>query len=349
MKKRITNVLLATLALTMFFCGCNTEKIKITFVNGTKKIGESIISAGSKVKNYSDFENLEGYEFLGWYETPTLLEASKKDLKTAKFSENKILYGNFKSLNVAEDTRKWFVVGAGSSTILASSKWAGKVEDSIKDKCELKPTGKEKNEFSITLDLFKGDQFQVISDWQWDGQKGYGCFTSINEDEMENGGSLSGSDTKSNVNVKQDGNYTIILTTDPDNSLQDTLTIKRNRDPIDPKAAQVQEEKPKFTPSNTTSVVVKGSWVSDWSENLDLSRIPNTNKFSIPMELKAGTELYFMIFDKGEDTGLGLNASSVKDDVSKSLIEEAYNVKVKTDGKYTFVVDTVSMTISISK
>ena len=49
---------------------------------------------------------------------------------------------------------------------------------------------------------------------------------------MENAGGLSGEDNTSNVQVKVDGNYTITLTTNPDNQAQDTLTIVRNSDPI---------------------------------------------------------------------------------------------------------------------
>ena len=49
---------------------------------------------------------------------------------------------------------------------------------------------------------------------------------------MENAGGLAGTDDKANVKVLTDGNYTITLTTNPDNQAQDTLSIVRNSDPL---------------------------------------------------------------------------------------------------------------------
>ena len=67
------------------------------------------------------------------------------------------------------------------------------------------------------------------------------------------------------------------------------------------------------------------------------------------MDLAAGIELYFMVYDNGADTGLGMNATAVTDDASKALLEEAYNIKVKDAGTYTFIVDADTMTITVSK
>ena len=67
------------------------------------------------------------------------------------------------------------------------------------------------------------------------------------------------------------------------------------------------------------------------------------------MDLDAGIELYFMVWDNGEDTGLGMNGSNVADDGSKALLEDAYNVKVLDAGTYTFTVDADKMEISVTK
>lgn len=357
MKKKMRKILGLILAVTtvmMMLCACGNEsaegeKITVTLMNGETQLGQLTAAKGETLADYAQYEALDGYEFLGWFETPTFLESSKKDLKTATFDKDTTLYGSFKSTNVAEDTRSWYIVGAGASPILAASNWAGSVEDSVKESCQLKATGNATNEFSITLDLYAGDQFQVIYDWQWNGQKGYGCFTTIDNTQMENGGGLSGSDDKSNVNVIMDGNYTVTLTTDPDNSLQDTLVIVRNGDPSGEKTDISTEPETTYTVSEATGIVVKGSWVSDWSENKDLTRVDGTNKFTITMDLDAGIELYFMVYDNGADTGLGMNATAVVDDASKALLEEAYNIKVKDAGTYTFTVDADTMTITVTK
>ena len=67
------------------------------------------------------------------------------------------------------------------------------------------------------------------------------------------------------------------------------------------------------------------------------------------MDLDAGTELYFMVYDNGADTGLGMNATAVTDGDSKALLEDAYNIKVVEAGTYTFTVDAETMTITITK
>ncbi len=347
MKKLVVLLLAVTTVLMLAACGNSKEQVTVTFMNGETELGKVTGNKGEVLSDFAQYEKVDGYEFLGWFETPTFLETSKKDLSKDTFDADVTLYGSFKSTNVTEDTRLWYIVGAGTSPELVASNWAGSVEDSVKEACQLKATGKTTNEFSITLNLFKGDQFQIIHDWVWDGQKGFGCFTSIDETQMENGGGLSGDNAKSNINVLMDGNYTITLTTDPDNSLQDTLTIVRNGDAT--AEAEKPEDKPAYVVSEATGIVVKGSWVSDWSENKDLTRVDGTNKFTITMDLDAGIELYFMVYDNGTDTGLGMNGSAVTDDASKALLEEAYNVKVKDAGTYTFTVDADTMTITVTQ
>ena len=202
------------------------------------------------------------------------------------------------------------------------------------------------NEFTITVDLFAGDQFQVIHDYSWTDQRGYGWFTEIDDAQFENGGGLGGSAKTSNVNVLMDGNYTITLTTDPDNSKQDTMKIVRNGEPVG--AAAEKEEEAPYVVSEKTQIVVKGSWVSDWSENKELTRVEGTNKYTITMELAAETELYFMVWDDGVDTGLGMKYENVTED-SKAVLVDSYNVKVKDAGTYTFTVDADTMTIQVTK
>lgn len=353
MKKKILSVALMFVLSVMMLCACggsDAADITVTFMNGETELGTLNAKAGEVLEGYAQFETVENAEFLGWFETPTFLETSAKDLTTATFDADTVLYGSFKNTNVAEDTRVWYVVGAGTSPVLAASSWAGSsVEDADKEACKLVATGNATNEFAITLDMYAGDQLQVIHDWAWDGQKGYGCFTTIDETQMENGGGLGGSDSTSNVNVIMDGNYTITLTTDPENAAQDTLSIVRNGDASAVAPVEDEEEEPAYVVNENTSIVVKGSWVSDWSENKDLTRVEGTNTFEITMDLDAGIELYFMVWDSGEDTGLGMNGSNVADDGSRALLEDAYNVKVLDAGTYTFTVDADKMEISVTK
>lgn len=214
------------------------QEITITFMNGEEELGSIKAKDGQIIEEteYSAFENRENTEFLGWYETPTFLASSQKDLKTDTFNKDTTLYGSFRSAEVAEDTRLWYIAGTSSAGSLKDNNWAGAgTDEAVKEQFLLQPTGNMVNEFAITLDLYAGDEFQIIHDWAWDGQKGYGCFTQIDNTQMENNGGLGGSADMSNVKVLMDGNYTITLTTNPDNPALDTLSIERNGD-----AAEVQ-------------------------------------------------------------------------------------------------------------
>lgn len=357
MKKKVFKMMATVVTCVVLMgtvCGCGGEKPKqevtVTFMNGEEQLGSVSAKAGEVVTGYEAYENVEDTEFLGWFETPTFLETSRKDLTKDVFDTDAVLYGSFKSTKVTQDNRLWYIVGDGKSDVLANSKWANVTDESVKDACQLKATEDTVNKFEITLDLYAGDQFQIIHDWSWDGQKGFGCFTSIDETQMQSGGGLGGTDETSNITVVIDGNYTITLTTDPDNALQDTLEIVRNGD-AEP-MAEVESEVEEITGYSTTDkteILVKGSWVSDWSENKTLEREEGTDTYRITMELAAGTELYFMVYEDGNDTEIGIKYENVKDDASKALLEESYNVKVPEDGTYTFTVDAAELTLAVTK
>lgn len=339
------------LAMSLAACKDNAQekaKYTITFMNGDKTLGTATVEEGANLSegDYSEFENVEDAQFKGWYETPGFLEISLKDLKTATFTKDTTLYGSFKSSNVAEDSRLWYIVGTSEKGILKTSNWAGSLDDADKVQFQFTSTGNATNEVSVTIDLFAGDQFQVIHDWAWDDQKGFGCVTQVDETQIENGGGLGGSAETSNCNVIMDGNYTLTLTTDPDNPAQDTLIIVRNGDPLTA-GGEVESEEPFVTTENTT-VSVKGSWVSDWSEYKELTRTEG-NTYTISMELTADTELCFCVFEGGEDTGIVLKGSNVTDDASKGLLSDGHNVVVAADGTYNFTVNLDAMTVVITK
>ena len=353
MKKEMTKVvsMVASLSMAAVMCvGCGTssaEMVSVTFMNGEEELGSIETEVGKVIEadSYADYESMEGNEFAGWFETPTYLEASAVDMSTATFTEDTVLYGLFKSDSVTEDTRKWYIVGTSDTGYLSTSNWAADISDDEKAMFELKGTGNT-NEFSVTMDLYEGDQFQLIADWAWDTQYGFGYITDYDESQIENGGGLSGNDKTSNINVLQDGNYTVTLVTNPDDEAQTQLSIVRNGD-ASGEVVAVSEEK-EFEITDDTNVKVKGSWVSDWSELKDLEN-KGDGIYTITMDLDAMTELYFSVFEGDEDTELGLNGSCAADDASKALLEDAYNVQVTEAGTYTFTVDLNTFTFTVEK
>ena len=139
------------------------------------------------------------------------------------------LYVLFKSDTVTEDSRKWYIVGTSETGALATTNWAADIPDDDKALFELQKTDNP-NEYAVTLDLCAGDQFQLIADWSWDTQLGFGYVTDYDSSQIENGGGLSGSDKTSNINVLQDGNYTITIVTNPNDMAQTQFSIVRNGD-----------------------------------------------------------------------------------------------------------------------
>ena len=361
--KRFMSVLLATVtAFAMIACGRKEEPaaasvseevtapaktITVTFMHGEDVLGKVEAEAGKVLdpSTYSSFEEVEDGVFAGWYKTPTYLEVSKKDLTVDTFDEDTKLYACIKSSVVSEDTRKWYIVGSSSfEGPLKASAWAdANADDATKAAAELTSTG-NMNEFSITIDLYKGDEFQVIPDWGWEGQLGFGYLSEFDESCLESGGGLSGVAKTSNIKVLTDGNYTLTITTNPDDEALTTFKAVRNSDPLN--EASAAEEEP-YVVNENTGVKVKGSWVADWSELKDLTA-NGDGTFTIEMELEAGTELYFSVFDGDTDTGLGFKGSNVTDADSLALLEDADNVKVSADGTYVFTVDVNNGTITVA-
>ncbi len=241
MKKILVLMTVVCLACAMFI-GCSKEeekngndaqekKVKITFMDGETVLG-SVEAVSGKVldkASYENYEKKEDHDFLGWYETPSFLEVSKKDLSKDSFTEDRNLYGSFKNNKVVEDTRRWYVVGETKAEegFLKDSKWANaSVEESVREKYELKKSDSAPNTFVLTAAFDEGDNFQIISDWQWEGQKGFGCVTEYDENCLVSGGGLNDDTKKTNIKVAAAGTYVITLTTDPENPALDTISIK---------------------------------------------------------------------------------------------------------------------------
>lgn len=326
-------------------------EITVTFMNGEEQLGTAKARSGELLAeaDYAGYESVADTEFQGWFETPGFLESSRKDLTSTTFDKDTTLYGSFKSTVVNADTRVWYIAGTSSKGPLQDNNWGNSsVEEAVREQFRMQETGDVQNEFEITIDLYAGDQFQIIHDWAWEGQKGFGCFTDIDATQMENGGGLGGSADTSNVNVIMDGNYTITLTTDPDNGAMDTLTVTRNGDTVNVPVEAKEEEA--YVVSDTTQLMVKGSWVADWSDVRELTREDGTNIYTITLELEAGAEVCFMVYDNGENTDIVLKEGNVTDEASLALMKSnGNNIQVAEAGSYTFTVDADNMSVTLTK
>ncbi|SDY11950.1 InlB B-repeat-containing protein [Lachnobacterium bovis] len=227
LRKKVTAFLMvATMgvgALGMSACGTDSSKadsakadtvkdgvkVEIYNVDGKTKIETLKVKSGEKVNPKEPKK--DGYKFIGWYLTPD--HTRKADL-TQGITENTKLYAGLAQQK--EDTRTFYIVGNGKSDVLKESNWGKVMGDA--QKLEKKTVNGE-NEYTITLNLKAGDQFQFALDGKWSDQRGYGYLAETSKDGKEyfkDSGSLGDASVKkSNIEVKEDGKYTFTLKTYP--------------------------------------------------------------------------------------------------------------------------------------
>ena len=187
------------------------DEVKITLYDTDGKTVLDTVKVKSGKKAEIKTPEKKDYTFVDWYLNKD--HTRKADL-TKPFTQDTKLFAGFAKYK--EDTRTFYIVGKGESPVLSESNWGAVTGDSQK----LTKTDKEGvNEYTITLDLKKGDQFQFAMDGKWSDQRGFGYLKSISlngEDYFKNSGSLGdASSKKSNIEVAKDGKYTFTLTTYP--------------------------------------------------------------------------------------------------------------------------------------
>lgn len=105
-----------------------------------------------------------------------------------------------------------------------------------------------------------------------------------------------------------------------------------------------------YVVSDSTQLMIKGSWVADWSDVRELTREEGTNIFTITMELEADTEVCFMVYDNGENTDIVLKEGDVIEETSLALMKSnGNNIQVAEAGNYTFTVDADNMSVTLTK
>ncbi|SDB30963.1 Listeria/Bacterioides repeat-containing protein [Pseudobutyrivibrio sp. YE44] len=159
----------------------------------------------------------EGYTFVGWYVSPKL---TRQFDFTRLITEDTSLYAGF--VSYSEDTRTFAIVGSGESQVLKDSDWGKVIGDA---QTMTKTDNQQQNEYTITLDLQEGDQFQFAVDSDWADQRGFGYLETGMLDGktyLKNAGGLGDTPPeKSNIQVEVAGTYTFTLTTYPAEDVYD--------------------------------------------------------------------------------------------------------------------------------
>ena len=233
----LTIIMLMTLTLGLVAaCGENPSdsvtSYKVTFYDGTTVITTETVEEGKKVEEFEPADkgySKEGYTFNGWFATSDFTHDWSFDTAITKDTN---VYSQWQSGK--QDTRQWTIAGSSSAGgPLAEIGWNG---GPIAGKNILTKT-EGKNEFKITLNLYKGDQFQFCiqdaeGNWNTNDAEGGGArggqYLKENEYMAAPGTGLG--DGQVNITVNESGNYTLTLTTDADDKNVGAITVVRNGD-----------------------------------------------------------------------------------------------------------------------
>ena len=211
-----------------------TETFTVTFYDGTTVITTREVEEGGKVAEFTpaDVEyTKDGYTFGGWYATADFTFDWSFDTAIERDTNVYSLW-----TSSAEDTRQWTIAGSSSAGgPLAAIGWNGGPIEGPNGNILTKTEGK--NEFTITIDLYVGDQFQFcIQDadgvWNTDDEKGGGARGGqyLVENEYMSAPGTGLGDGQVNITVSVSGNYTLTLTTDAEDKNVGSITVVRNGD-----------------------------------------------------------------------------------------------------------------------
>ena len=215
-------------------CTGQPEDYTVTFYDGTTVITTREVEEGGKVAEFEpidvDYEK-KGYVFNGWYATSDFTHDWSFDTIIDKDTNVYSMWSSSK-----EDTRQWLIAGSSSAGgPLAAIGWNGGPIEGENGNILTKTEGK--NEFTITIDLYAGDQFQFcIQDdegvWNTDDANGGGARGGqyLVENEYMSAPGTGLGDGQVNITVSVSGNYTLTLTTDAEDKNVGSITVVRNGD-----------------------------------------------------------------------------------------------------------------------
>ena len=227
-------------------CAEDETKFTVTFYDGTTVITEKEVEEGGKVAAFEPSDvgyEKEGFAFDGWYATADFTHDWSFDTAIDKDTNVYSMWTSSK-----EDTRQWTIAGSSSAGgPLAAIGWNGGPIEGENGNILKKTEGK--NEFTITIDLYVGDQFQFcVQDekgvWNTDDASGGGARGGqyLEENEYMSAPGTGLGDGQVNITVSVSGNYTLTLTTDAEDKNVGSIKVVRNGD-----AAEVTIDRSDYT------------------------------------------------------------------------------------------------------
>lgn len=290
----------------------------------------------------------DGFNFVGFFATPQLTHEFDFSMP---IKEDVSIFCGF--VQDAADTREFYIVGGGTSPLLLTSNWGNVINPEhrlIKEE--------NSNTYTITLDLYEGDEFQFALDSSWHNQRGYGyCLTNEQDGVQYIAGSGSygeASAKRSNIKCLVSGNYTFVLTTNPSADYYDeedenyTEENKEcyNMNPYDTIEWTYNDDIEEASSGVVTTYYIKGSGITQWEDRyIDLVKMTDADGTpTLTVPLRAGEEFLFSsLITVGDESTAGAEylRYSNFDEESALLFDstESMNIVVKTEGVYKFTYD----------
>lgn len=363
--------LLGAFGLFAVACGgddANDGKLTVTFYDatGTTKPSEMTVLKTEKVEKGATVQRYtptraDGYEFVNWFATPS--KSHKFDF-SEPIEENVSIYAGFSKF--VADTRDFYVIGSGTSAVLLDG-W-GVINSAHKF---TKTEGK--NEYKLTLDLKTGDEFVLVENAKYYCKRGAGYLDSFKladgTEVFEGIGSVYDDSTKgANIKVKHDGNYTLTLTTHPNEdyhntagqgyteegkqiynlSPYDTISWVRNGDVLQETVV-------------VTDLFIKGANITGWANvcNGATKMANDAGVRTLSVYLKANEE--FMFASQNTSNGvvtsgsINVNFTNIaeSDTASKAFVKKATgeknnNIVAIAAGTYTFTYTDATKVLTVA-
>ena len=316
------------------------------------------VTSGGHAEGYTPAEK-DGKEFIAWYVDTGLNR--KFDFESETITQDRSLYAGYAQVRT-DDTRTWAIVGSGQGDILSSSAWGTLITDiHMLEKTE------GENKFTITLDLYEGDEFQFATDTSWMNQRGIGYVDladrTMTVDGQEvtvfsgGGGIGETADKQKNIIVEYAGNYTFTLSTYPDedyydNNVNNGQVSINNFDSItytyNGAAAELAD--------SYTEYYIKGADITQWADvyNADTQMTRIGTEYTLEVYLAAGDEIMFTSLNVDRETGESSVGTSYIRGTNLDTASQQYftayqnNMTVAASGLYTFTYDASTEVLSVT-
>lgn len=231
-------VLVLVLALPVFVACNDTEKVTVTWYDGTKVLRTEEVEKGTVLTSWTPTTD-DGRVFQEWYAETS--KTTKFDF-TKAINEDTDIFAGFKAAFTVDD-RTWCLIGAGAGT-LKDSAWS--VDAAVEETLKLTKTDDtDVNKFVMeNVLLYAGDEFQIRIMGTWDNQHGVGYidgYTTLAEPEgnvvgvvekdgtryFQATGGIGDSAGGWNAVVVESGVYTLTLETTPGSAAYDKIFFEK--------------------------------------------------------------------------------------------------------------------------